>query len=61
MEVFTIGFTQTTAAEFFGKLKKYGIRVAGINLANGQAIRPIRHNGDLQYRDLTGRGGISRP
>jgi uncharacterized protein (DUF488 family) len=26
MEVYTIGFTQTTAAEFFGRLKRAGIR-----------------------------------
>ncbi len=26
MEIYTIGFTQTTAARFFGKLKQAGIR-----------------------------------
>ena len=50
MEVFTIGFTQTTAAEFFGKLKRYGIRrLVDVRLNNISQLAAFAKRDDLAY------------
>ena len=50
MEVFTIGFTQTTAADFFGKLKKYGIRrLVDVRLNNVSQLAGFAKRDDLSY------------
>ena len=50
MEVFTIGFTQTTAAEFFGKLKRYGIRrLVDVRLNNISQLAAFAKRDDLAF------------
>jgi len=50
MEVYTIGFTQTTAAEFFGKLKQAGIRrLVDVRLNNVSQLAGFTKRDDLQY------------
>ena len=50
MEVFTIGFTQTTAADFFGKLKKYGIqRLVDVRLNNVSQLAGFAKRDDLSF------------
>lgn len=39
------------------RMRRGYICVAGINLANGQHVRPMPRNGDLRYRDLAAHGG----
>ena len=57
MEVFTIGFTQTTAADFFGRLKRYGIRrLVDVRLNNISQLAAFAKRDDLAYflRELCG-------
>ena len=57
MEVFTIGFTQTTAADFFGKLKKHGIqRLVDVRLNNVSQLAGFAKRDDLSYfvREICG-------
>ena len=50
MEVYTIGFTQTTAAEFFGRLKQAGIRrLVDVRLNNVSQLAGFAKRDDLQY------------
>ena len=50
MEVYTIGFTQTTAAEFFGKLKEAGIRrLLDVRLNNKSQLAGFAKRDDLKY------------
>lgn len=57
MEVFTIGFTQTTAADFFGKLRKYGIRrLVDVRLNNVSQLAAFAKRDDVAFflRELCG-------
>ena len=50
MEVYTIGFTQTSAAAFFGKLKQAGIRrLVDVRLNNVSQLAGFAKRDDLQY------------
>ena len=50
MEIYTIGFTQTTAAEFFGKLKQAGIRrLVDVRLNNVSQLAGFAKRDDLKY------------
>lgn len=50
MEVFTIGFTQTTAADFFGKLRRYGIRrLVDVRLNNVSQLAAFAKRDDLAF------------
>ncbi len=50
MEVYTIGFTQTRAAEFFGKLKQAGIRrLVDVRLNNVSQLAGFAKRDDLRY------------
>src|SRR5580693_8704684 len=57
MEVFTIGFTKKTAAEFFGLLKRHGIkRLIDVRLNNVSQLAGFAKREDLQFflRELCG-------
>ena len=50
MEVYTIGFTQTTAAGFFGKLKQAGIRrLVDVRLNNVSQLAGFAKRDDLEF------------
>lgn len=50
MEIFTIGFTQTPAAEFFGKLKNSGVRrLLDVRLNNTSQLAAYAKRDDLSY------------
>jgi uncharacterized protein (DUF488 family) len=50
MEIFTIGFAQTPAAEFFGKLKRAGIRrLLDVRLNNTSQLAAYAKRDDLAY------------
>lgn len=50
MEIFTIGFTKTSAAEFFGKLKQAGIRrLIDVRLNNTSQLAGFAKRDDLIY------------
>ena len=50
MEVYTIGFTKRTAAEFFGALKKAGIkRLLDVRLNNSSQLAGFTKREDLPY------------
>ncbi len=50
MEIYTIGFTQTGAAEFFGKLKQAGIRrLVDVRLNNVSQLAGFAKRDDLKY------------
>jgi uncharacterized protein (DUF488 family) len=50
MEIFTIGFAQTPAAEFFGKLKRAGIRrLVDVRLNNTSQLAAYAKRGDLAF------------
>ena len=50
MEVFTIGFTQTTAADFFGRLRRYGIRrLVDVRLNNVSQLAAFAKRDDLSF------------
>lgn len=50
MEVFTIGFTRKTAAEFFGLLKSHGIkRLIDVRLNNVSQLAGFTKREDLQF------------
>ncbi len=50
MEIYTIGFTKKTAAEFFGALKKAGIkRLLDIRLNNSSQLAGFTKRDDLRY------------
>jgi uncharacterized protein (DUF488 family) len=57
MEIFTIGFTKKTAAEFFGLLRRHGIRrLIDVRLNNVSQLAGFAKRADLQYflRELCG-------
>ena len=50
MEVYTIGCTQTTAAEFFGKLKQAGVRrIVDVRLSNTSQLAGFAKRDDLEF------------
>jgi uncharacterized protein (DUF488 family) len=50
MEIFTIGFAQTPAAEFFGKLKRAGVRrLLDVRLNNTSQLAAYAKRDDLAY------------
>jgi len=50
VEVFTIGFTQKTAAEFFGTLKRAGIKqLLDVRLNNSSQLSGFAKRDDLPY------------
>ena len=57
MEIFTIGFTKTTAADFFGRLKASRIeRLLDVRLHNRSQLAGFAKRDDLEYflRELVG-------
>lgn len=57
MEIFTIGFTKTTAERFFGRLKSSGIeRLLDVRLNNRSQLAGFAKRDDLAYflRELVG-------
>lgn len=57
MEIFTIGFTKTTAENFFGRLKGNGIeRLLDVRLNNRSQLAGFAKRDDLAYflRELVG-------
>ncbi len=57
MEIFTIGFTQTTAEDFFGRLKSHRIeRLLDVRLNNRSQLAGFAKRDDLAYflRELVG-------
>jgi uncharacterized protein (DUF488 family) len=64
MEVFTIGFTQKTAAEFFGLLRVNGIRrLIDVRLNNVSQLAGFAKREDLQFflRELCGADYVHEP
>ena len=50
MEIYTIGFTKKSAAEFFGILKRAGIRrLIDVRLNNRSQLAGFTKAGDLEY------------
>jgi uncharacterized protein (DUF488 family) len=50
MEIFTIGFTQTPASRFFGKLKQAGIRrLLDVRLNNTSQLAAYAKRDDLKF------------
>lgn len=50
MEIHSIGFTQKTAAEFFGALKRHGIRrLLDVRLNNSSQLAGFAKQADLAY------------
>jgi uncharacterized protein (DUF488 family) len=50
MEIFTIGFAQTPAAEFFGKLKRAGVRrLLDVRLNNTSQLAAYAKRDDLRF------------
>jgi uncharacterized protein (DUF488 family) len=57
MEIFTIGFTQTTAEDFFGRLKEHRVeRLLDVRLNNSSQLAGFAKRDDLAYflRELLG-------
>lgn len=57
MEIYTIGFTQTTAEHFFGRLKAAGVkRLLDVRLNNSSQLAGFAKAQDLPYflRELVG-------
>lgn len=57
MEIYTIGFTQKSAEEFFGTLKRAGIRrLLDIRLSNSSQLAGFAKRDDLRYflREICG-------
>lgn len=64
MEIYTIGFTKTTAADFFGRLKKAGIRrLIDVRLNNVSQLAGFAKRDDLAYflRELCDVGYVHEP
>ena len=50
MEIYTIGFTQTSAADFFGRLRSAGIRrLVDVRLNNSSQLAAFAKRDDLGY------------
>jgi len=64
MDIFTIGFTQTTAEHFFGRLRDAGVeRVVDIRLRNDSQLAGFAKARDLPYflAELIGAGYVHEP
>ena len=64
MEVFTIGFTKKTAAEFFGILRRAGIRrLIDVRLNNVSQLAGFTKKEDLQFflREICGAEYVHEP
>src|ERR1700730_8940416 len=64
MEVFTIGFTKKTAAEFFGLLRRNGIkRLVDVRLNNVSQLAGFTKREDLQFflREICGSEYLHEP
>jgi uncharacterized protein (DUF488 family) len=64
MEIFTIGFAQTPAAEFFGKLKRAGVRrLMDVRLNNTSQLAAYAKRADLEFflREICGAGYEHEP
>lgn len=64
MEIYTIGFTQTTAEHFFGRLKEAGVkRLVDVRLKNDSQLAGFAKARDLPYflRTLIGASYIHEP
>jgi uncharacterized protein (DUF488 family) len=64
LEIYTIGFTQTTAEHFFGRLKSAGVqRLVDIRLKNDSQLAGFAKARDLPYflRELVGAAYVHEP
>jgi uncharacterized protein (DUF488 family) len=64
MEIYTIGFTQTTAEHFFGRLKEAGVRrLLDVRLNHSSQLAGFAKAKDLPYflRELIGAGYEHQP
>ena len=64
MEIFTIGFTKSTAAGFFGRLKQAGIRrLVDVRLNNSSQLAGFAKRDDLAYflREICGADYVHEP
>ncbi|HVC35069.1 MAG TPA: DUF488 domain-containing protein [Chloroflexota bacterium] len=61
MEIFTIGFTKRTAADFFGTLRRAGVkRLLDVRLNNSSQLAGFSKRDDLAYflREICGAGYV---
>jgi uncharacterized protein (DUF488 family) len=64
MEVYTIGFTKRTAAEFFGTLKREGVkRLLDVRLNNTSQLAGFTKKDDLSFflREICGTDYVHEP
>src|SRR5438094_9977196 len=64
MEVYTIGFTKRTAAEFFGALKRAGIkRLLDVRLNNSSQLAGFTKREDLRFflKEICGSEYVHEP
>lgn len=64
MEIFTIGFTQTTARDFFGRLRDAGIRrLIDVRLNNSSQLAGFAKRDDLEFflEELCGAEYVHEP
>jgi uncharacterized protein (DUF488 family) len=64
MELFTIGFTKKTAAEFFGLLRRHGIkRLVDVRLNNVSQLAGFTKREDLQFflKEICGAEYVHEP
>jgi uncharacterized protein (DUF488 family) len=64
VEIYTIGFTQTSAADFFGRLRSAGIRrLIDVRLNNSSQLAAFAKRDDLSYflRELCGAEYVHEP
>jgi uncharacterized protein (DUF488 family) len=64
MEVFTIGFTKKTAADFFGLLRRHGIRrLVDVRLNNVSQLAGFTKREDLEFflREICGAEYVHEP
>ena len=64
MEIYSIGFTQKSASEFFGTLKAHGIeRLLDVRLNNTSQLAAFAKQADLAYflREICGAGYEHEP
>ncbi len=64
MEIFTIGFTQSSAEHFFGRIVRAGIRrLVDVRLNNVSQLAAFAKRDDLAYflRELCGAGYVHEP
>jgi uncharacterized protein (DUF488 family) len=64
LEIYTIGFTQTTARDFFGRLRQAGVRrLIDVRLNNVSQLAGFAKRDDLEYflRELCGADYVHEP